>query len=66
MTNGVHHWWEHWEAVAAMSTIASLLVHNLWRLFNLKRRIDADHERLNALWREHGYGAWNGSERRRI
>jgi hypothetical protein len=57
-----------WDSLAhflMLSTIAGLIWPQAKRIRRMMVEREEDHKRINALWREHGYNGWNGSERRR-
>jgi len=58
-----------WQLLDRISILLALGAPILWllnKVKNLIRERGEDHARITALWREHGYGDWNGIERRKV
>jgi hypothetical protein len=57
---------DHLEIILGLVTVLGTPILYLIRIVrkNMKM-IEEDHQRLSVLWKSHGYGSWNGKERRR-
>lgn len=58
--DSIHHFLD----LAGVATIAGLVYDRIKYVNKLRGWIVADHKRLDALWRDHGYNGWDGTERR--
>jgi hypothetical protein len=50
---------------AGAGTIITLAWRYALKARKFTRWIEGDHRKITALWREHGYGEWDGLERRK-
>jgi hypothetical protein len=57
--------WDVLDHVSLVVVLGSPILYLAGRVSKLIKERDEDHKRITALWREHGYNGWNGTERRK-
>ena len=56
--------WETLDRIGIVLTLGAPIIYLGKKVAVLLRQREEDHLRISALWREHGYNGWDGSERR--
>src|SRR5258708_36840058 len=63
--NEVESVWEHLDHIAIILGLGSPLFWTIHKIWKMAETIEGDHAKIAALWREHDYGNWDGTERRK-
>lgn len=56
--------WDKLEHLATLIAVSPALWFLYRKIKAIMEQIEEDRAKLSALWREHGYNGWDGSERR--